>query len=375
MTTGRSALTVRARTERGPDRFQFHTVDGVTSPDAFRPAELTLCDALWEHDPGRLLCVQANYGVTGVLSAPVARSVTMTETSARAARCCERNAAANGVQATVELQSVTSTFARTFDDAGYAPRSYTPLSVGKQHIANALAALDPGGSLFVAGRACDGINRYEDCLAELGATPTTVTTTDDCRVLRATRPEHFDPPAYVTERVLTPTIDGVDLTLVSVPGLFAAAKLDDGTRLLAEAVDIGDGERVLDLCCGYGPLGTFAATTSDCTVWLTDDHRTATQCCERSLHRSGVDGTVITADGVDGVRGRTFDRILTNPPTHAGSGVLTELFAGAYDLLARDGTVDLVHHRELDLTEFLAPFDSIVQRRSGDEHVVVRAQP
>jgi 16S rRNA (guanine1207-N2)-methyltransferase len=353
--------------------YRFRAADGVVSKDALRPAALALLERLWERDPGRLLCPEANSGVVGTVAAVRADRTVMTESSARAAALCERNAAENDADATVRLRADLSRLDPTFDTVAYAPKGYAPLALGKRRVADALAALDPGGTLLLAGTARTGVDRYEATLSSLGARVER-TGAGDCDVLEATRPETVDPPTYVTPRRLDPTVDGTDCSLVAVPGVFAAGGLDHGTRLLAESVSVADGERVLDLCCGYGALGVYAATSADAAVTMTDDDRVATRCAECSRRASGVAADVVTADCLEGVADRTFDRILSNPPTHAGSDVLAELLDGARDRLAADGRLDLVHHRSLDLREHLRGYGSVERRREGEEHVVLRAR-
>lgn len=370
-------LALGSRVEAGPPRYGFHTVDGLCSPDAFRPAALALLEACWGDDLGRLLVPAANYGVVGCVLASAADAVAMTETSARAAACCERNAAANGVDATVTVTAHPAAPAHSVDPAGefdtvaYAPKPYTPVPVGKQRIARALASLAPGGTLSVAGTTNTGLARYEDCLADLAGRVETVHD-GDARVVAATRPGTVDPPAFVEPREFTATVDGIDLSLVSVPGTFSAGHLDHGTRLLLETATVTDDERVLDLCCGYGPVGAYVGSVADAELWLTDDDAVAAACAERTLAATDVDGTVVVADGVSGVADRRFDHVLSNPPTHAGSGVLADLFDGMARVLAPGGRATVVHHRTLDLSRQFARFSSAETLATGAEHVVVR---
>lgn len=367
------ALESRAAETRS--QYRFHTADGVVSKRSFRDAELLLLEALADADLGRLLCPEANYGVLGTVLSAFADHTTMTESSARAATLCERNAAGNDADAAVSVVADLARLDARFDTVAYAPKPYTPIAVGKQRIADALSVLRPGGSLYLTAAKRTGLTRYADCLKEIAASVTCTAERDEWTLLEATRPRTFDPPSYVTPRTITPTVNGERLSLVTVPGVFAASELDAGTRLLAETVAVADDERVLDLCCGYGTLGIDAARRADCEVWFSDDDRVATACAERSLRASGVDGTVVTADCIEGVVDRTFDRVLCNPPTHAGSGVLSTLFAGAHRVLAPRGRLCLVHHRSLDLREHLREFGTIETLRTGTEHVVLAATP
>lgn len=368
-------LTLESQVSGARPQYRFHTADGVVSKRSFREVELLLLEALWDRDLGRLLCPQANYGVTGVVLADTADGVSLTETSARAARLCERNGRENGVETSVSVRANLTTINRKFDSVAYAPKRYTPISVGKQRVADALSLLRPGGTLYLSASTETGLTRYESQLRDLAASVAVAAERDGYRILEVTRPRTVGPPTYVTPRTLRPTVDGETLALTTVPGVFAATGLDDGTRLLLEATTVSDGDRVLDLACGYGAIGTYAARTADCEVWLSDDDAVATSCAERSLRASGVEGTVVTADCTHGVADQTFDRVLCNPPTHAGGGVLSELFTGARDVLAPDGELTLVHHRELSLEDYLTPFGESEIRRAGSEHVVIRAKP
>lgn len=376
VTSRRDPLALGARVDGGAGTYRFHTTDGVCSADSFRTAELRLLEHCWDESLGDLLCPQANYGVVGtVLGDGPADATHLTESSARAVQVCERNLHENRVDATVSLLSTPEPLHDRFDSAVYAPKPYTPIAAAKQRIGDALATLRPSGRLFLAAPTSAGATRFHDFLTGIAADVTRLDRSGGCLVVEATRPDTFDSPDVVSRTRLRPTVDGVELSLVSVPGLFSASSLDDGTRLLLETVAVGDGDRVLDLCCGYGPVGVYAASIADCDVVLTDDDCTATTCADRSLRESGVTGEVVTADCLDGVGGRTFDRILTNPPTHAGDAVLDRLLDGAREVLAEDGTLTIVHHRDLDLQHHLRRYETVVRRCTSGEYMVLTAHP
>ncbi|UIP01041.1 methyltransferase [Halobaculum sp. CBA1158] len=375
MTRTPYTLPLESRVSEGPQRYQFHTADGVCSKDAFRTSELQLLESLWEADVGDLLCPEANYGVVGTILSAKGESVQMTESSARATHICEKNIRENDADAEVSLLADLTTVEREFDTVAYAPKPYTALPVGKQRIADSLAVLRTGGSLYVAASKQSGLTRYRDCLQELGATVEQVSKSGDSRLLKATRPKKYNPTSYVSPEVIQATIDGIEPRLVTVPGLFSAAEVDRGTRLLMESVAIEDGEQVLDVCCGYGAIGAYAAHVAECDVWLSDDNKIATTCAECTLEKSDVDGTVVTADCVEGVSHQTFDRVLCNPPTHAGEGVLSELFAGIHGVLDDNGVLCIVHHAELDLSDHLSRFSSVERGCTGEEHVVLEVTP
>ena len=364
-------LVLESQVPDARPRYHFSTADGVCSKHSFRTSELLLVEALWERDLGTVLSVQANYGVVGTVLANRAAAVHLSESSARAAHLCEHNAIRNDVDVSVSLDANIAARDDTYDTVAYAPKPYTPLSVGKQRIACSLAALRPGGTLYVVASKQTGRTRYEECLREITPHVEILSERNGDVLFSATRPQSFEPPTYVSPREIRTRINGTELSLYTVPGLFSASKLDTGTRLLLETASIDEGQRVLDLCCGYGAIGTYAAHVADCDVWLSDDDRIATWCAASSLRASGVDGTIVTADCTEGIADRTFECILCNPPTHAGSHVLSELFAGMYDVLAPDRNATIVHHNELDLRRYCSQFSTIETLRMGTEHVIL----
>ena len=365
-------LTLKARVDAPRNEYHFRTADGLDSPDCFRDRDLLLLEELWDRATGRTLVPAANYGVVGTILGD-SRPATMAERDARAARFARENARRNGVNARVELVGALTALADDFDTVAIAPKPYTPLAVGKQRLVDACSRLRDGGTCFLAAAPTAGLTRYEATLADCATTVERVGSRGEIECLRATVSSAFDPPTYATPERYCATVSGVDLTLFGYPGLFAAGRVDDGTRLLAETATVRDGDRVLDTCCGDGVLGAYAGLSADITLVCSDVDAVATCCARRSLVASGVAGQVVTADTLRGVDGR-FDTVLCNPPTHAGDGVLSSLFGRVDDLLADDGHVFVVHHAGVDIDAALRRVGTPTVVGKKDEHVVVRVE-
>jgi 16S rRNA (guanine1207-N2)-methyltransferase len=63
-------------------------------------------------------------------------------------------------------------------------------------------------------------------------------------------------------------IGAFDLPFETSPTLFSPRRLDARTAALVRRAAIEPGEKVLDLGCGYGPAGVYAAKiTSPSRVW------------------------------------------------------------------------------------------------------------
>ncbi|HEX5142224.1 MAG TPA: class I SAM-dependent methyltransferase [Dehalococcoidia bacterium] len=145
---------------------------------------------------------------------------------------------------------------------------------------------------------------------------------------------------------------GHDLRFTTQPGVFSYGEIDEGTRLLVEAMRVSPTARVLDLGCGYGVIGIVAAKlASRGHVTLIDSDIRATRLTERNLEANGIENAdVILGDGVRDLPPKSrFDVVVSNPPTHSGRDVLDEMVEGAYKVLRPRGQLYLVINRLLSL--------------------------
>ncbi|MEZ0230293.1 MAG: class I SAM-dependent methyltransferase [Planctomycetota bacterium] len=131
------------------------------------------------------------------------------------------------------------------------------------------------------------------------------------------------------------------LELGTRPGVFGNARLDAGTRALAERLDVREGERVLDLGCGYGPLGLAAALRAREAV-LVDSNARAVLLAGRNAAANGLANVqaLLRAD-LEGLEG-PFDLALANPPYFSNFRIARAFVERASQLLRRGGRLALV---------------------------------
>lgn len=142
--------------------------------------------------------------------------------------------------------------------------------------------------------------------------------------------EHYfseSPTSSSKYRQFTEVIRGVEYSFITDSGVFSKAHVDKGTKLLLESVDFQGVGRVLDLGCGYGPIGIVAAKSlPDSTVIMVDVNERAVDLARLNIQLNNVNNaTVFCGDGFLPIRGEKFDLILTNPPIRAGKAVLYRL--------------------------------------------------
>ena len=108
----------------------------------------------------------------------------------------------------------------------------------------------------------------------------------------------------------------------SLPGIFSFDHLDEGTDMLLRTIDIPAGARVLDVGCGYGIIGLYAATQGAGSVHLTDNNLLAVAACTETIARNRItNAEVFTGDLLGSIGSYQYDLILSNPPFHAGHAV------------------------------------------------------
>lgn len=138
---------------------------------------------------------------------------------------------------------------------------------------------------------------------------------------------------------------GVRATYTTDAGVFSRDGLDTGTRALLEALPPLHG-RVLDLGCGWGPVGvTLKKKYPDLDVTMTDVNARAVELSMKNLARNGARATVLQSDAFENVAG-SFDAILTNPPIRAGKATIYGMFAAARDHLTEDGALYIVIRKQ-----------------------------
>lgn len=152
---------------------------------------------------------------------------------------------------------------------------------------------------------------------------------------------YFAPrPAVVSRpREIHAHLRGREWRFLTDRGVFARIGLDAGTRLLIETIAIDATDEVLDVGCGYGPIGLVAAAlASEGHVALVDVNERAVELAQENARRHGLTNVeVLQGDGCAPVAGRRFDVAVMNPPIRAGKGTLRRLVREVHEHLRPGG--------------------------------------
>lgn len=142
----------------------------------------------------------------------------------------------------------------------------------------------------------------------------------------------------------TATLKGREYIWTSDAGVFSKKDVDFGSRLLIEMMEISRHAQVLDVGCGYGPIGIVAAHVAAAgKVTLLDVNERAVELARENANRNRVKNVeVLQSNLLEAVEGRTFDCILTNPPIRAGKAIVHRIFEQAHAALRNGGSLWVV---------------------------------
>lgn len=152
------------------------------------------------------------------------------------------------------------------------------------------------------------------------------------------------PGAEHDEQEFTFTLRGHQFRFITDAGVFSRDRVDFGSQLLIETMAIDPSAHVLDVGCGYGPMGLSAARLAqEGHVTMIDVNERAVELARRNARLNGISNVeILVSDVYSAVQGRTFDVILTNPPIRAGKEIVHRIFTEGYDLLRSGGQMWVV---------------------------------
>ena len=122
--------------------------------------------------------------------------------------------------------------------------------------------------------------------------------------------------------------------------LFSTFAIDHGTDILIRAITPSKPKTILDLGCGYGPLGIILAKNNpQAEVVMVDKDLLAVCYTKYNIAKNNITNAVaIGSLGVEEVKDKTFDLIVSNIPAKIGDeAIAKEFILDPYKLLNPNG--------------------------------------
>jgi len=144
------------------------------------------------------------------------------------------------------------------------------------------------------------------------------------------------------------TINGIDLIFETSDKLFSPQNIDRGTLAMLFVAKFTDIDKVLDLGCGYGVVGIYAAKLiGEHNVFMSDSDVTAINFARRNAKINGVGGVqIIHSDGFKEIKESGFSIILSNPPYHSDFSVPKRFIEKGFNRLSVGGMMYFVTKRK-----------------------------
>ena len=141
-------------------------------------------------------------------------------------------------------------------------------------------------------------------------------------------------------------IGGRRYQFITDNGVFSKKGLDFGTRTLLESLDLSKiNGNVLDMGCGYGPIGIFIANNTEANVHMIDINKRSLGLAIKNAELNKVNVSIYESNTYENVTEK-FDYIISNPPIRVGKKILYSILFDAKKYLKINGELWIVIHKD-----------------------------
>ncbi|MBD3366670.1 MAG: methyltransferase [Candidatus Eisenbacteria bacterium] len=370
----------------------FRSAGGLFSKNRIAKSTSLLVNAISPGPGNRILDYGCGYGAVGIALADSAPGldIQMVDSDIRAVRLAQRNTRANEVRnAHVLLDHTLNRFPNgSFNIVALNP----PVDDGTELIFEMIERAQPklrhGGFFFLVAKSSRGARSYMKKLTRTVGPAKVVKRSGGYWVMRAER-SPIRPPEVVELSRYEHTVEGIlrgrKYSFRTRAGIFSRKAIDDGTALLIESIDVRPRHSVIDIGCGYGPIGIVCAHLASVgRVVMVDCDARAVEYADLNIRSHHLNHArkngkprveAVLGDRFDAVPGERFDRVVSNPPFHAGVDVLHPLVEEAHQHLRIHGRMYLVLMRYRGvLKQMRRVFGNAAVVAEGEKHVVVMSE-
>ncbi|WP_200961520.1 class I SAM-dependent methyltransferase [Paenibacillus sp. Soil522] len=156
---------------------------------------------------------------------------------------------------------------------------------------------------------------------------------------------------------------GFSFRFMTDAGVFSKSGVDYGSQVLIDALKLDADAKVLDVGCGYGPIGLTAAKLAENgLVTMIDINERAVELSRENAKLNKISNVnVLQSDLYEAVKHLKFDTIVTNPPIRAGKAVVHRIFEEGYELLEQGGSMWVVIQKKQGAPSAQAKLESLFE--------------
>ncbi|WP_226671020.1 class I SAM-dependent methyltransferase [Metabacillus litoralis] len=176
------------------------------------------------------------------------------------------------------------------------------------------------------------------------------------------------------------TLKGHNFTFQSDRGVFSKNEVDFGSRLLIDSFSLSEVEGdILDVGCGYGPIGLSMAKYYDRHVDMIDINERAVELAKENADLNSIRNVDIFQSNLfEKIEGKSYAAILTNPPIRAGKVVVHSIFRESFNHLVNEGELWVVIQKKqgapstIELLQELFSEVEVVVKKKG--YYIIKAK-
>jgi len=189
----------------------------------------------------------------------------------------------------------------------------------------------------------------------------------------------FDIPALKQDLSFQATLCDHNLTFNTTWGIFSPRAIDSGTDLLLKYMSVGESDTILDLGCGYGPIGlTLAKCAPKGEVHMVDKDFMAVEYANKNAQLNGLShAKAYLSNGFQHVPADVkFDTVVSNIPAKVGKEMLAIILHDAHERLNPGGQLVVVTInglRDYMKRNFNEVFGNYKKVKQGKDYTISRA--
>ncbi|MCK4235440.1 class I SAM-dependent methyltransferase [candidate division WOR-3 bacterium] len=144
--------------------------------------------------------------------------------------------------------------------------------------------------------------------------------------------------------IFSESLRGFEFIFHSTWGLFSPRRVDEGSKLLINHMEIANDDDCLDLGCGYGAIGlAMAKCAPEGLIYLVDKDHVAVEFSKRNTRLNSIENCkVFLSNGFSDIKKRNFNIIASNLPSNVGKELLYIMLYEAKKHLSKGGKLYLV---------------------------------
>ena len=280
-----------------------------------------------------------------------AKNIICSNTSFAALRCASKTLS-NATNVSIQASSLWQLPNNIADTICLVPSTDKGNKRVELEVLAAHNCLNPKGVLYAVMNKDIGAKRYEKFIAANFARLDVIAKDKGWRLVKATR--HSKAENIDITALTQVSFEANNINLSAQTGVYAAGKIDPGTKFLIEQLNFDEfaNKHLLDMGCGYGLLSIKAALAGS-SVTAVDDDWLAVKSTEENARQHNVEVNAVHSDIDINLEDsdKAFDVILMNPPFHLAKQVILDIplamLAAASKYLSDDGVLYVVANKAL----------------------------